>query len=86
VFLVVQRVEFSEAFPGFEHLNNKRKASVFREPVFCYGIEELREQLNLMDHHFRRAIVFEIAHTATRTIEFLNQAPRRRRGRPSKRP
>jgi hypothetical protein len=86
VFLVIQRVEFSEAFPAFEHVTSTRKkASIFREPVFCSGIEELRQQLDLMDHLFRRAIVLEIAHTAARTIEFLNQAPLKRRGRPAKR-
>ena len=86
VFLVIQRVEFSEAFPAFEHTTSTRKkASIFREPVFCSGIEELRQQLDLMDHLFRRAIVLEIAHTAATTIEFLNQAPLKRRGRPAKR-
>lgn len=85
VFLVVQRVEFSEAFPAFGHVHSRqRKGSIFREPLFCYGIEGLQAQLDLMDHLFRRAIVLEIAHTAARTVEFLNEAPRRRRGRPAK--
>ena len=83
IFLVIQRVEFSEAFPAFAHLTNTRKkASIYREPVFCKGIDELRDQLDLMDHHFRRAIVLEIAHTAVKIVEFLNQAPLMRRGRP----
>jgi hypothetical protein len=86
VFLVIQRVEFSEAFPAFEHTTSTRKkASIFREPVFCSGIVELRQQLDLMDHLFRRAIVLEIAHTAARIVEFLHQAPLKRRGRPAKR-
>jgi hypothetical protein len=85
VFLVIQRVEFSEAFPAFAALTSTRKEAIFREPVFCKGIEELRDQLDMMDHFFRRAIVLEIAHTAARTIEFLNQAPLKRRGRPAKR-
>ena len=86
VFLVIQRVEFSEAFPAFEHMTSTRKkASIFREPVFCSGMEELSQQLDKMDHLFRRAIVLEFAHAAARIVEFLNQAPLRRRGRPAKR-
>jgi hypothetical protein len=48
------------------------------------GVEKLRDQLDLMDHFFRRAIVLEIAHTAATIVEFLHQAPLKRRGRPSK--
>jgi len=53
--------------------------------VFCKGIDELRAHLDLMDHHFRRAIVLEIAYTATKVVELLNQAPLKRRGRVPKR-
>ena len=86
VFLVIQRVEFSEAFPAFAHLANARKrASIYREPVFCKGINQLRAHLDLMDYQFRRAIVLEIAYTAAQVVELLNQAPLKRRGRVPKR-
>jgi hypothetical protein len=84
VFLVIQRVEFSEAFPAFADLQSKRsKEAIFREPTICYGIDALRDKLDQMDHLFRRAIVLEIAQMAARISEFLEQAPLRRRGRPA---
>ena len=86
VFLVIQRVEFSEAFPAFAQLASPRKkAPIYREPMFCKGVDDLRDRLDLMDHHFRRAIVLEIAYTATKVVELLNQAPLKRRGRSQKR-
>jgi hypothetical protein len=83
VFLVIQQVEFSEAFPAFPHLSsNPSEVSIVREPVFCVGINELRDQLDKMDHFFRRAIVLEIAYTAVMIAALLEQAPAKRRGRP----
>jgi hypothetical protein len=83
VFLVIQRVELSEAFPAFATSGRGRKGPIFREPLICHGIDELRDQLGKMDHVFRRAIVLEIAHMAVRIAEFLDQAPLKKRGRPS---
>jgi hypothetical protein len=85
VFLVVERVEFSEAFPAFAALRKGQKGGIYREPSFCYGVDDLRNKLDKMDHLFRRAIVFEIAQMAARIAEFLDQAPLKRRGRPSQR-
>jgi hypothetical protein len=83
VFLVVERVEFSEAFPAFAALGKGQKGGIFREPSFCYGIDALRDKLDKMDHLFRRAIVFEIAQMARRIAAFLDEAPLKKRGRPS---
>ena len=83
LFLVIQRVEFSEAFPAFATMGKQNRGAIFREPLFCRGIEELGIELGKMDHLFRRAIVLEIAHIAARVAEFLDQAPYVKRGRPS---
>jgi hypothetical protein len=86
VFLVIERVEFSEAFPVFAAPpKGGRKGGIYREPSFCRGVAALCAKLDKMDHLFRRAIVFEIAQMATRIAEFLDQAPLKRRGRPSQR-
>jgi hypothetical protein len=83
VFLVIERVEFSEAFPVFAELGSKRsKEAMLREPTICHGIDALCDKLDQMDHLFRRAIVLELAQMAARISELLEQAPRRRRGRP----
>jgi hypothetical protein len=84
VFLVIQRVEFSEAFPTLLGPGRHRKGAIFREPLFCRGIDELHAELDKMDHLYRRAIVLEIANMAARILEFLEQAPRMRRGRASR--
>jgi len=83
VFLVIQRVECSEAFPAFTTTGKQNPGAIFREPLFCLGIQELGAELGKMDHLFRRAIVLEIAHMAARVAEFLDQAPYVKRGRPS---
>jgi hypothetical protein len=84
VFLVIQRVEFSEAFPSLLGPGRQRKGAIFREPLFCRGIDELYAELDKMDHLYRRAIVLEIANMAARIVEFLEQAPLMRRGRASR--
>ena len=85
VFLLIERVEFAEAFPAFPAKAGKRAAAIYREPMFCHGIDDLRDKLSRIDHLFRRALVFEIAHMAARIAEFLERAPLIRRGRPSHR-
>ena len=83
VFLVIERVEFSEAFPVFADMRIKRsQESMLGEPTICHGIDALRDKLDQMDHLFRRAIVLEIAQMAARISELLERAPLRRRGRP----
>jgi hypothetical protein len=86
VFLVIQRVEFSETFPAFPDMTFKRREPpILPDPFFCYGVDDLRDKLDTMDHIFRRAIVIEIAHMAAMIAELLKQAPVRRRGRPLQR-
>jgi hypothetical protein len=86
VFLVINRVEFSETFPTFPEMTFKRsKAPILPDPFFCYGVDDLRDKLDGMDHIFRRAIVIEIAHMAAMIAELLEQAPALRRGRPLQR-
>jgi hypothetical protein len=83
VFLVIHRVKFSETFPPFPYMDFKRsKAPILPDPFFCYGVDDLRDKLDTMDHIFRRAIVIEIAHMAAMIAELLELAPVRRRGRP----
>jgi hypothetical protein len=83
VFLIIERVEFAEAFPDFPATAGTQAAAIYREPMFCHGIDDLRDSLSGMDHLYRRALVFEIAHMAARIAEFLERAPQMRRGRPS---
>jgi hypothetical protein len=84
VFLVIERVEFAEAFPALAGSRKPSRGPIFREPVLCRGRDELCKKLDRMDHLLRRAIVIEIAHSAARIAEFLDQAPLTRRGRPSR--
>jgi hypothetical protein len=81
VFLLLQWVELAEAFPALSPSAKKAKAPIFQEPQICRGLTELKTALNAMDHQFRRAFVLEIAHTAARVTEFLNEAPIVKRGR-----
>ena len=83
VFLLIDRVEMSEAFPILATINPNNRGVIFSEPVLSRGIDELSHKLGKMDHLFRRAIVLEIAHMAARLAEFLDQAPDVKRGRPS---
>ena len=77
MFLVIQRVEISGS--------STAASGGGVEPVFCRGINSLKQKLDRMDHLFRRAIVVEISQMAARIAEFLDQAPFKRRGRqPSK--
>ena len=84
IFLVVQRIESPDVYSGYWDVSFERSQTLISQaPVFCNGINELRDHLDKMDQFFRRAIVLEIAHMAAMIVEFLKQAPLKRRGRPA---
>jgi hypothetical protein len=72
VFLVIEHIAFRYG---------RKPAQRLRTPSLCKGIGELSEVFDQMGHLFGRAIVVEIAHMATMTTEFLEQAPLKKRGR-----
>ena len=85
VFVILNRVEMTEVFP-LPKTKGKSNGPVFLEPKICEGVAGLESVLDkLMPHHRRTVIVIEIEISASAQIvtQFLKQAPRLLRGRPT---
>ena len=77
IFMILDKVELVERLP-----TSKAKGTpTILKPAFRRGIKALWDELHRLDHNRRRALVFEIAHTAVRVTELLKQAPEIKRGR-----
>ena len=82
VFLLLERVEASEEFPALQK-GRGGDNPIYREPKICQGVGDLADELDRMDQVFRRALVLDLAHTATNVSKLLATAPEIKRGRPS---
>jgi hypothetical protein len=80
VFAVINKVEIKEIFSDPKG-KMKRIEPLILEPVFCHGISALYEELQKMNHHYRKALVLEIAYLAKLVTDFLKDAPLVKRGR-----
>ena len=81
LFMLLQKVELIEIIPGTPP--SRPQEPVIYEPVFCEGIEALKEKLHeIMPDHRRAVTVLELAATAQAVQLWLTKAPMIRRGRP----
>ena len=80
VFVVINKIEIKEIF---QLLGGSKLASgpLILEPVYCRGIEALRNELDRMGADKRKAMIIEIAHVAAGISEILPRAPVMKRGR-----
>ncbi len=80
VFVVINKVEIKEIFqaPGGRKLPF---GPLILRPVYCRGIEALRNELDRMGADKRKAMIIEIAHLAADISGILPRAPVRKRGR-----
>ena len=80
VFVVINKIEIKEIF---QLLGGSKLASgpLILEPVYCRGIEALRNELDRMGVDKRKAMIIEIAHVAAGISEILPRAPVMKRGR-----
>jgi len=78
-FMVLQKVELTEVYRA-ESLEPEYQATQ-HAPIFCLGIEQLRDELHSMGEGFRKALVLEIAEMAVVLLQHLAKAPLIRRGR-----
>ena len=80
VFVVINKIEIKEIF---QLLGGSKLASgpLILEPVYCRGIEALRNELDGMGVEKRKAMIIEIAHAAAGITGILRQAPVMKRGR-----
>ena len=76
VFVLIEKIEFKEVFPGAED-----GLPVIFEPIFCRGLAELNKQLDRMNHQRRKLLVLELADTASLLLQSLREAPAVKRGR-----
>jgi hypothetical protein len=81
IFMVLQKVELVERFPTWK-AKGANQAPLILKPIFKRGIETLRNELHELGYNNRRALVFEIAHTAVIVTDLLKKAPEIKRGRP----
>jgi hypothetical protein len=79
IFVVIGKVEIKEIFqaPG----RKSPSAPLIRQPVYCRGINELRDEFHRMGASDRKAVVIEIAEAAAGINRLLPQAPTTKRGR-----
>ena len=82
IFMILNKVELVERFPTWKAKGTKG-APLISKPVFRHGIEALRDEVHELGYNHRRALVFEIAHTAVIVTNFLKKAPVIKRGRRS---
>ena len=80
IFMVLNKVELVERFPTWKAKATK-SAPLISKPVFRHGIEALRDELHELGYNHRRALVFEISHTAFIVTDLLKTAPVIKRGR-----
>ena len=80
VFVVINKIEIKEIF---QLLGGSKLASgpLIMEPVYCRGIEALRNELDRMGPDKRKAMIIEIAHVAAGISGILPDAPVMKRGR-----
>jgi hypothetical protein len=81
IFMILQKVELVERSPAWK-AKGANQAPLILKPIFKHGIETLRAELHELDYNNRRALVFEIAHTAVIVTDLLKKAPEIKRGRP----
>lgn len=84
VFVVINKVEIREVFVPFLNKPPKTGDPIWHQPVFCYGINELHEELHQMNDRknmYRKALVVEMAHMVILVKEFLEKAEPIKRGR-----
>lgn len=79
IFVVIGKVEITEIFqaPG----RKSPSAPLIRQPVYCRGINALRDEFHRMGASDRKAVVVEIAEAAAGINRLLPQAPATKRGR-----
>ncbi len=81
VFVLVQKVELTEVFPGRTKKRPKDDPLILH-PHYCDGIKQLHEALHRMNYQYRKVLVMEIANLAVLVKDALERAPRITRGRP----
>ena len=83
LFVVLQRIETTEIMGGGD--DERQQFPVIIEPVYCEGIEALKDALHgLMPNHRRAVAILELAESAQAVAAFLVEAPSIQRGRPKK--
>ncbi len=80
IFMILNKVEIVERFPTWKAKGTK-EAPLISKPIFRHGIKALRDEIHELGHNHRRALVFEIAHTAVIVTNLLKKAPEIKRGR-----
>ena len=80
VFILINKVELTELFGSAP---DKRISPTPRilQPIFCLGIEALKDELHQMGFSYRKAMVFELSEMAVMLTDFLLEAPLVKRGR-----
>lgn len=80
-YLVVRPVSIQESTPTLKQKKAYRGMPIFVEPMICRGIAALNEFMDSRARMGRKAMVFELAHTAATVTHNLEEAPEFRRGR-----
>ncbi len=83
LFVVLQKIEMTEIVGGGKQ--ERQRFPLILEPIYCEGIEALKEALHdLMPNRRRAVTVLELAASAQAVAAFLQDAPSIQRGRPKK--
>lgn len=80
VFVLLRRHEITDVYPLLgDHPETK---PLFRQPVYCHGLDAFIEVMEEFESDYRHAIVFELSLLAWEVKTHLEEAPATRRGRP----
>ncbi len=79
VFVVINKIEIKEIFqaPG----GRLASGPLILQPVYCRGVDKLRDELHRMGADNRKAMIIEIANAAAGVSGILPNAPVMKRGR-----
>jgi hypothetical protein len=75
-FMIVEKLDMKEIYPG-----DRDNYPLIRQPIFAEGIDQLKLELDGLNHRRRKALVLELANGAALLLEYLAKAPLVTRGR-----
>lgn len=82
VWMLVRRSEMYEVYPTLPDEFSDEKVPFFMESNFVFGLEDLKKEIFVHLNSYRHVLIIELADLALTLPKFLEEAPRRDRGRP----
>jgi hypothetical protein len=81
-FLLIRKIEMLECWPRRKDSRKKGQQEPFiLGPTFCFGLDELKKELDRLNYEYPSRMVIELADMAVMLHGLLERAPLAKRGR-----